>query len=417
MEATIKKKVFAQSFTFATLACLLVACGPVASPGRLAEPSPTSTKVQLAVGVLAPLTGDNATQGVGLLQSISDQLALRSGELGQAGIELTVIPLDDRGESSVGQQQATRLPDDPRVVGVIGSVSSLVNESVQPIMNNAGIAMVAVGGGDTQLTQRGTPAKRAFATYFRFNASDTARARACAIWTVSKKFTRVLVVDDGLEKNRAMSAAYSGALTGRAKPVLTVSSLTSNQLLDPPPALIRQILKPKPQLIVIFGPDKAIPVLHKDLRKSKATFLTPAPLVLQKAVETKQDWAGINVATIGAHTKALPLPALPVNATSTPSSSAASIDPGLYAAAGVDALNLIIDALVKQRVFHSATSTAKQRRAAIVSAISTAKTAGLTGAIAFDQFGQVVSAPVGFETYSLQGVWVDQPTVVVSNKP
>jgi hypothetical protein len=181
--------------------------------------------------------------------------------------------------------------------------------------------------------------------------------------------------------------------------------------------VLRQVSREKPQLIVIFGPAKAIPVLHKDLRKSKATFLTPAPLVLQKAVETEQDWAGVTVATIGARTKALPLPAAPGNATSTPSSSAQSIDPGLYAAAGVDALNLMIDALVKQRVFHSATSTGQQRRAAIVSAISSAKTTGLTGAIGFDQFGQVLSAPVGFETYSLQSGWVDQPTVVVSNKP
>ena len=74
-------------------------------------------------------------------------MAERAADLAEAGLDVTVLALDDRGEPSVGQQQATRLPDDPTVVAVVGSVTSLVDEGVQPILNTAGLAMIAPGGG------------------------------------------------------------------------------------------------------------------------------------------------------------------------------------------------------------------------------------------------------------------------------
>lgn len=390
-------------------------CTTPTEPGRLAEPTATTSQTVRKIAVLAPLTGAQATQGRGLLRAVESAVEKRQVALARAGIELMVMPLDDRGESSVGQQQTTRLTDDEAVVGLIGSINSLVNESVQPIVNNAGIAMVAPGGGATTLTTRGQPARRAFQTFFRLCALDVNQGTATSRWVSRGKATSVVLITDGQLKNRLVGRSLAQGV-GRGVRVTTLTIAQASQT-PPSAAVLARIRLAKPARIVFYGqPDDAL-ALRAALKLPRVPFLTAGSIALDEAAQSDPvAWAGVQFSTVGAVPESLP--GFRPSATPTPTAGSPEVSPpGLYAAAGTDAANLMINQLLTDRIFTSPSATSGQRRKAMVAAIGKTNTVGLTGRIRFDNFGQVLQAPIGFGTFTRIDEPTWQPAVIVSTQP
>ena len=393
----------------------LAGCGAPTEPGRLAEPTATTSKTVRKIAVLAPLTGTQAIQGRGLLRAVESAVEQRQADLEKSGIELIVMPLDDRGESSVGQQQATRLPDDAAVVGLIGSVNSLVNESVQPIVNNAGIAMVAPGGGATTLTTRGQPVRRAFRTFFRLCALDVNQGTATSRWVGRGKATSVVLITDGQLENRLVGRSLAQGL-GKGVRLTTLTVARASQT-PPPAAVLARIRQAKPARIVFYGnPDDAL-ALRASLKLPRVPFLTAGSIALDEAAQSDPAaWAGVQFSTVGAVPQSLP-GFRPSVAPSPTAGSAEVSPPGLYAAAGTDAANLMINQLLSDRIYVSTSATSGQRRKAMVTAISKANAVGLTGRIRFNAFGQVLQAPIGFGTFTRLDEPAWQPAIIVSTQP
>ncbi|HCK78402.1 MAG TPA: hypothetical protein DHW34_00095 [Actinobacteria bacterium] len=179
------------------MALTLSACTSVVAPGPLAVPTPSTTApLKRTIAVLGPLTGPNAADGRGMLAAVEATVASYSAQLAARGVEVTVLPLDDRAEGSIGQQQATRLVDDPLVLAVIGGTDSDVDEGVQPIVNAVGLPMISVGGGRASLTQRGRPLRQPFATYWQAGAGDRDVGTALGQQWRSETRRRVVLVDD-----------------------------------------------------------------------------------------------------------------------------------------------------------------------------------------------------------------------------
>ncbi len=393
----------------------LAGCGAPTEPGRLAEPTATTSKTVRKIAVLAPLTGTQAIQGRGLLRAVELAVEKRQAALEKSGIELIVMPLDDRGESSVGQQQATRLPDDAAVVGLIGSVNSLVNESVQPIVNNAGIAMVAPGGGATTLTTRGQPVRRAFRTFFRLCALDVNQGAATSRWVSRGKATSVVLITDGQLENRLVGRSLAQGL-GKGVRLTTLTVARASQT-PPTAAVLARIRQAKPARIVFYGnPDDAL-ALRASLKLPRVPFLTAGSIALDEAAQSDPAaWAGVQFSTVGAVPQSLPGFRPSVAPSPTPGSAEVS-PPGLYAAAGTDAANLMINQLLTDRIYASTSATSGQRRKAMVTAISKANAVGLTGRIRFNAFGQVLQAPIGFGTFTRLDEPAWQPAIIVSTQP
>ena len=390
----------------------LVACSAAPTPGPGSSPEPTPTGTLRTLAVLAPLTGEDAENGRGVLQSVQTAVLQRREEFEAAQIRLEVLALDDRGQASVGQQQATRLPDDPSVVAVIGSVGSLVNEGVQPILNSAGLAMVAPGGGAPWLTRRGTPAERAYPSYFRLCAVDTDRGTAAAQRAFAQGDRRAVVVDDGTSAYAATGRAFSAAFASRGGAVsrIVVEPDASAAELS---AAVAKVRKAKPQTLFLITDADQVPIMTRalvavNLRPRLVTALPPE--VPDIDASERREWTGVTTATVGASPATLS--GRPDVAPATPPPDG-EVPPGPYGAAAFDAADLVVDALLRILEDPSSEDLATEAlRREIVRSIDAASMTGATGQVSFDRFGDADSRPVGFLTFNGME-WIPQPAVVV----
>jgi len=402
----------------------LAACGT--DPQTPAVPSPTPTDTAWTIAVLAPLTGPRADEGRGLLQSVQTQVNLRSKSLKAAGLTVKVLALDDRGQPSVGQQQATRLPDDASVVAVIGGVTSLVNEGVQPILNSAGLAMVAPGGGAPWLTGRGTPARRAFSTYFRLCAQDADQGAAAAGRALAQGDRRSVVLEDGSADHAAVSRSFVRTFSRTAGTAATRIRVDVGDAQALPAATIDRIAALKPQTVFLSVDAGDLPLIKESLARGgvRPRLVTTLPKNSPATpIESPDVWTGVSAASIGALPSTLP-GRFPF-ATPTPTTEPV-VEPGLFGAGGLDAASLIMDALIRARPTSSSVqpnatltptgsavdgATLSLRRQ-IVDSVSAASIKGATGPVSFDSFGNARSRPVGFFTYDGKA-WVPQPAMIV----
>lgn len=184
---------------------LTVACSAHAGGAHPATPQPTA-----ALGVLAPLSGSDAQLGIGALNSV--QLAVNEANASDFvhGWKLTVQAFDDQSDQSVGQQLATRLVSDPSVIGVVGGLRSSVDEGVQPIFAEAGLAQISPGSVDPELTQRAVNdvVMRPFASYMRVAPNLSYQGEAGARFIANNlRSNRVAIVNDGRASGRTTAAS------------------------------------------------------------------------------------------------------------------------------------------------------------------------------------------------------------------
>lgn len=209
-----------------TLVTLFAAgCG---SGGDEPPDDPAQALVRLSVGVLVPLTGPADDSGRGALESVRRVVAEREPELRSAGLLLDVAAADDRGQQSVGQQEATILADDPSTVGIIGSTESRVDEGVQPILAESGLLTLSLGGSEPTLTRTVARQRPAFANYVTLSAQRLDRARVAA--TLAPVAATTLVLRGPRREDAAMAEVFvrSRALTQSPTPtVRRVPALTT----------------------------------------------------------------------------------------------------------------------------------------------------------------------------------------------
>lgn len=199
------------------LALAAAACSQPSPSSPIATASPTTS---LAIGVLVPLTGPAAQSGRGALESVRQVVALRSPELTAAGLDVEVVANDDRGQQSVGQQQATILADTPGVIGVIGSTESGVDEGVQPILARSGLLTVSLGGSEPALTRSVPGRTQAFSRYLTLSAQRLDRPRVAASLVPASATTVVLRGSRREDASMATTFARSRAAGGSPAPVV-----------------------------------------------------------------------------------------------------------------------------------------------------------------------------------------------------
>ncbi|WP_242585953.1 branched-chain amino acid ABC transporter substrate-binding protein [Streptomyces sp. MST-110588] len=158
-------------------------------------------KKTVVIGVDAPLTGQNSATGLGLQYGV--QIAVDDANKNNTvpGVTFKVKALDDKALPATGQQNATALVGDDKVLGVVGPLNSGVAQSMQQVFATANLVEISPSNTNPALTQgkEWTTGKkvRAYKTYFRTATTDAVQggfAAEYATRTLKKK--KLFVVDD-----------------------------------------------------------------------------------------------------------------------------------------------------------------------------------------------------------------------------
>jgi branched-chain amino acid transport system substrate-binding protein len=231
------------------LLILTAACSEHASGAPPASPLRNAT-----LGVLAPLSGSDAQLGLGTLNSVQQAVDEANASDFVHGWKLTVEAFDDQGDQSVGQQVATRFVSDPSVIGVVGGLRSSVDEGVQPIFAEAGLAQISPGSVDPELTQREVNGvmMRPFASYMRVAPNLNYEGQAGARFIVDRlRSTRVAVVNDGRASGRAIAASAVHELQARHVTVAPVESVAPDSTPAQLATTVAHIMAAKVQTVYI----------------------------------------------------------------------------------------------------------------------------------------------------------------------
>ncbi|MEU8570086.1 branched-chain amino acid ABC transporter substrate-binding protein [Streptomyces pathocidini] len=181
-----------------TGALTLTACGS-RDEGKGGEGNGDKTTV--VIGVSVPLTGDLSALGQGIKNSVdlAAKTANKNNEV--PGIEFKIEPLDDQGQPNSGQQNATKLVANKDVIGVVGPLNSSVAQSMQKIFDNAKLAEVSPANTAPELTQgkdwQTGAKKRQFGSYFRTSTTDAVQGPFAAQYLFNEaKIKKAFVIDD-----------------------------------------------------------------------------------------------------------------------------------------------------------------------------------------------------------------------------
>lgn len=108
-----------------------------------ADPPPAARQGEVLIGVIAPMTGGKADQGLQFKEGVELAVAeLNAGE-GILGRRVRSLVLDDQGEPNQAAALAQRLVATPGVVAVIGPSSTASASAAVPILEKASLPTIS----------------------------------------------------------------------------------------------------------------------------------------------------------------------------------------------------------------------------------------------------------------------------------
>jgi branched-chain amino acid transport system substrate-binding protein len=199
----------------ALLALVLAGCGGAGGSSGDGGDCDTS-RGTLVVGLVAPLSGEFASVGLGMKNSADLAVTQANARCAAPGYHLAVQSQDDRADPATGAAAAATLARDPSLVGVIGPFNSSVAQAVQPVLGEAGVVQISPGSIATALTHGAKPATaplRQYQTFFRTVATDAVQGPAAATYLArAEGKRRVAVVSDGKTYGEGIAEEFAKQL-------------------------------------------------------------------------------------------------------------------------------------------------------------------------------------------------------------
>jgi branched-chain amino acid transport system substrate-binding protein len=342
------------------------------------------------IGVIAPLSGDLSALGLGIQHSV--ELAVKQANDSNAipGWKLEVVPKDDEGKPEPGKNAATALTGDADVIGVVGTLNTSVSQQVQPVLAPKNIVQVSpanTGPGLTQGANWQTEPKRPYPTYFRTCTTDAVQGPFAARYLYeTAKITKVATIHD----KKAYGQGLVGTFTEEFKKL--GGQVVAAQTINPDDANFQAVIsaiKPSAPQVVYYGGE--YPQAGPLSQQMKAAGLN-VPLMGGDGIYDPKfiTLAGKTSDNDLATSVGAPVDTLPSAKKFIEDYNAAGFkDP--YAAYGgysYDAANAIITALKESLKDAKDVESARQ---ATVDAMSKVAFDGVTGKVAFDQYGDTTS--------------------------
>jgi branched-chain amino acid transport system substrate-binding protein len=368
----------------------LAGCGTRGDSGDDASGSGSSENKVAKIGVIAPLSGDLAALGLGIKNSVD--LAIKQANDSKAipGWTLELAAEDDEAKPDVGKNAATKLAADADVVGVVGTLNSSVAQSVQPVLASAKITMVSPANTNPSLTQGAdfaTAPARTYPNYFRTCTTDSIQGPFAARYLFEKAgIKEVATVNDKKTYGQGLVDAFSEEYTKLGGKIVAAETINPDD--DKYDAVISKI-KPSNPKAVYYGGE--YPQAGPFSQQMKAAGLN-VPLMggdgifSGEFIKLAGATANGDLATsVGAPTDTLPSATAFVEAYK----AAGFQEPyEAYGAYAFDAANAIIAAL---KTSLASADSAEAARQPTIDAMANVSFDGVTGKVAFDEFGDTTS--------------------------
>ncbi len=381
----IQRSVVRVGVTILATSLALSACGSRGGDSGSTGGSADGGDKTATIGVIAPLTGDLSALGLGIQHSV--ELAVKQANESKAipGWTLKVDAKDDEGKPEPGKNAATALAGDDSVVGVVGTLNSSVAQNVQPVLNSANIVQVSPANTGPSLTRGAnfaTAPKRAYPNYFRTCTTDDVQGPFAARYLIDKGIKKVATIHDKKTYGQGLVDAFTKefkAKGGTISAATTINPEDSNFQ-----TAITAVKGSAPQLVYYGGEYPQAGPLSQQMKSAGLNV----PLMggdgiyddtfIQLAGKTSD---GDLATSVGAPTDSLPKGQAFLDAYKAAGFKEAS---GAYGAYAYDATNAIIEAL---KVSLKDAPDAKSARQATIDAVAAVSFEGVTGTVAFDEFG------------------------------
>lgn len=195
---------------------LLSACGTNKEEGGSGDSGSNQScdvsKGALTIGVIAPLSGELSALGKGIENSAKLAVDQANEKCAVKGYKLALQPEDDQKTPQLGAQAATKLASTPNVVGVVSTLNSSVSQSVQPILDQAGILQISPANTADSLTKGEDPnnPKRPYPTYFRTCTVDSLQGPFAANYLIKKSGKKkIAIITDGLTYGEGLADSFT----------------------------------------------------------------------------------------------------------------------------------------------------------------------------------------------------------------
>lgn len=386
----------------------LTGCGERSDTTSGSGNSGDAAKKVAKIGVIAPLSGDLAALGKGIEHSVD--LAVKQANESNAipGWTLELAAEDDEAKPDVGKNAATKLASDKDVIGVVGTLNSSVAQSVQPVLSGAKIVQVSPANTNPALTQGADFAKspkRTYPSYFRTCTTDSIQGPFAARYLFEKAgIKEVATVHDKKTYGQGLVDAFSKEYTKLGGKIVAAETINPDD--DKYDAVISKI-KPKSPKAVYYGGE--YPQAGPFSQQMKAAGLN-VPLMGGDGI-----YSGEFIKLGGATSKGDLATSVgaPVDTLESAKNFVAAYEKAGYAegyeaygAYSYDAANAIIEAL---KVSLKDADSAEAARQATVDALGKVSFDGVTGKVAFDEYGDTTTRVL--TVYEVQGdKWVAKNT-------
>jgi branched-chain amino acid transport system substrate-binding protein len=161
--------------------------------------------------VIAPLSGELSALGKGIENSAKLAVDQANEKCAVKGYKLALQAEDDQKTPQLGAQAATKLASTPNVVGVVSTLNSSVSQSVQPILDGAGILQISPANTADSLTKGEDPnnPKRPYPTYFRTCTVDSLQGPYAANYLIEKSGKKkIAIITDGLTYGEGLADSF-----------------------------------------------------------------------------------------------------------------------------------------------------------------------------------------------------------------
>lgn len=377
------KKLLGGAAAVVSASLLFAACGSRTEPAASA-----GTDKVVKLGIIVPLTGKNAPFGVGVRNSV--ELAVKQANEAKAipGWKIVVDAQDDTATPDVGANAATKLAGDKEVAAVVGTVNSGVAQSVQPILERAKIAMISPGNTGVSLTMGpdATKPKRQYPNYFRVCTNDAVQGPFGAQYAWEAGFKKIALVNDKKPYGQGLAKAFAAEFKKLGGDIVADETVNAD---ENDFSTVIDLIKPKNPDLVYFGTEFQLAgPFSKQLHDKgvKVPVMGGDGVVNDKYMELAGSASEGDLATVvGA-----PIESLASGKTFVDAYQAAGYkdDWSIYGGFAYDATNALIAAL---KVSLASASDVASARQATIDALGKVSFDGVTGKVAFDEFGDTTT--------------------------
>jgi len=372
-----------------TAALVVAGCGTTRSEAQNGAGGSGSGQT-VKIGVIAPLSGPLSAGGVGVRNSV-DLAIKQANDAGKIkGWKIVLAPEDDTGTPDVGANAAAKLSDDKSVVAVVGPGTSSVAEKVAPVLSSQHVVIVSPSTTNPALTQGTDPARKArpFEWYFRVATTDAIQGPFAANFaynTIGKR--NVVVIHDKKTYGQGLALQFKAQFEKLGGKVPTVETVEPDD--KDFSAVLTRLKRFNPDLIYFGGeyPVASLLTSQADQQGLKVPFMGGDGIFDKTYIDVaKQAGEGDYATSIGAPTDQLPAAKVFVDAYT----AARYPDPyTAYGAYAYDAANVIIEALSK--VLPGQKKITDDLRVKFRQALQDGSIDGVTGRVAFDEFGDTTT--------------------------